>query len=414
MSKNFFPIKTETACQLKWAWSTIFLNKGTTRSCHRTAESDIDTENFFNFHNTSLKIADREAMLKGVWPKTSCTYCKNIEENGGISDRIRMSAIPGLSPQELNYTNQSTTINPTLLEVYFNNTCNLKCVYCSPHLSSSIEQENKKFGSYPLELQNLDTESNRQYKNLVPLFWQWFDTGFTKLKRLHVAGGEPFYQKELDQLLEKILITPNADCEFNIITNLMISPDKLDHYIEKFQELLVKRCLKKIDITCSIDSWGPEQEYVRTGIDLELWEKNFLKLLEQRWLTVNINQTITPLTIKSMPTLLHKLKHWRTKRPVGHFFSGAEPAPEFLKLDFFGPNIFEQDIVDILNTMPQETEQDRLALTYMQGILNQLSNSTQNFNKIEKLIIFLDEIDRRRDLNWKNVFPWLAEIKHVV
>ena len=34
-----------------------------------------------------------------------------------------------------------------LLEIFAENTCNFKCVYCNWTLSSRIEQENKQFGS---------------------------------------------------------------------------------------------------------------------------------------------------------------------------------------------------------------------------------------------------------------------------
>jgi hypothetical protein len=49
--KKYFPIKTATACQLKWAWSTINLPKGITQSCHRVDPHPFDI-NSFNFHNT--------------------------------------------------------------------------------------------------------------------------------------------------------------------------------------------------------------------------------------------------------------------------------------------------------------------------------------------------------------------------
>ena len=52
MSGKYFPIKTKTACQLKWAWSTLYLNNGETKSCHRTGQSELTPENFLNFHNT--------------------------------------------------------------------------------------------------------------------------------------------------------------------------------------------------------------------------------------------------------------------------------------------------------------------------------------------------------------------------
>lgn len=416
MDKKYFPIKTETACQLKWAWSTLYLNAGTTRSCHRTAESVLTPENFFEFHNTDIKIQDREVMLRGQWPEKNCTYCKDIELNGGISDRIRMSLIPNLSPIELETNLSATHINPTLLEVYFNNTCNLGCLYCHESLSSSIEAENKKFGIFNQGGVRLDsTIGPWQFKNLLPEFWKWFETGFSKLKRFHCAGGEPFYQKEFFKLLDFIELHPNPDCEFNIITNLMVSPELLHLTIARFKKLLATRKLKRVDITCSIDCWGPESEYVRYGLKLDQWEQNFQYLLKQKWLTLNINQTIIPLTIKTMPDLINKLKDWREERPVGHYFSGANPIADYLKLDVLGEEVFAPDITNILKCMPQDSEQDIQAYNYMSGILNQIKGTDLDIRRTRDMITYLDEKDRRRGTNWHNIFPWLSEIeKNVV
>lgn len=415
MTDKYFPIKTQTACQLKWAWSTLFLNSGSTASCHRTGFSKLTPENFYNFHNTPLKQQDRAQMLKGEWPENNCSYCKNIEAAGGISDRVRMSAIPGLSPAELEIDPTALVVDPTLVEVYFNNTCNLGCLYCNDKLSSVIEQENLKHGSFNKSGVTLVSEFQSQYKNLVPYFWQWFEKNFQKIKRLHVLGGEPFYQQEFKKLIDMIEQYPNADCELNIVTNLMIDQEKLQQFVEKFQKLLVARKLKRIDITCSIDCWGKEQEYVRWGMDLQRWEDNFNFLLKKKWLTININQTIMCLTIKTMPELLEQLAVWRKQRKVGHFFSAADPAPEYFKTNVLDGNIFATDIEHIMSLMPDNTEQNLLAKDYMQGILMPIRNSKSNQDEMRNLKIFLDEKDRRRNTNWMETFPWLVkELEHVV
>ena len=46
----------DPACVYKWGWSTIFLQSGTTASCHRTDPDFITAENFENFHNTPAKL----------------------------------------------------------------------------------------------------------------------------------------------------------------------------------------------------------------------------------------------------------------------------------------------------------------------------------------------------------------------
>jgi sulfatase maturation enzyme AslB (radical SAM superfamily) len=408
MSDKYFPIKTATACQLKWAWSTIFLNTGVTRSCHRTSESKLTAENFNNFHNTDSKLIDRMLMLQGLWPTTNCQYCKKIEDVGGFSDRMRMMSIPDLSPIEFENNPTAINVNPAIVEVYFNNTCNLGCLYCVDHLSSTIASENKKHGEFSLDGVNIKN-SDKNFKDLVPLFWKWFETGFQKVKRLHILGGEPFLQADFEKLLEMIERYPNPNCELNIVTNLMIPHEKLLAFVEKFKFLLRKRLVRRIDITCSIDSWGAEQEYVRWGIDLDRWKKNFEFLLTQKWLTLNINQTISPLTIKSMPELLKKLQAWRQQRTVGHFFSEVTPGPSYLFPSIFGNAPFKEDFDTILSLMPKESEQDINTYDYMMGIFNRIENSNVNRIEIKKLIIYLNEKDRRRKTNWREIFPWMME-----
>jgi hypothetical protein len=169
----------------------------------------------------------------------------------------------------------------------------------------------------------------------------------------------------------------------------------------------VARKLKRIDITCSIDCWGPEQEYVRWGMKLDQWEHNFNTLLDTRWLKLNINQTISPLTIKTVPALLAKLKEWRQIRHVGHFFSEVTPGPSYLKPDILG-DIFADDFQMILDMMPHDDEQDEISYEYMKGIANRISKSSPDATEISKLQIYLTEKDRRRGTDFAQVFPWLV------
>ena len=413
MSHKYFPIKTETACQLKWAWTTLYLNSGTSATCHRTANFPLTSENFNNFHNNELVLADRQNMLEGKWPETSCGYCKNIEATGGISDRMVQLGIPNLTPPELEVDLPVINVSPTILEVYFNNTCNLGCLYCNAGLSSTIANENKKFGdfdSHGVKLISVD----KHYKDLVPHFWKWFKTGFGTLKRLHILGGEPLYQPELDQLLDHIDANPNPNCELNIVTNLMVSSERLQSFINRAKILLANKKIKRVDVTCSIDCWGPEQEYVRWGINLNQWENNFKLLMSHKWLYLNINQTISALTIKTMPELLIKLSTWRKKRKIGHWFSGVTPGPSYLMGNIFGKQEFAESAEHILKLMPTGTDEEQTAYDYMKGIFSEVLTDNINIPEIVKLITYLDEKDRRRNTDWTQLFPWLTEYKKYV
>jgi hypothetical protein len=412
---KFFPIKTQTACQLKWAWSTIFLNIGDTGSCHRTSLSRVSSENFVDFHNTPTKLADRNRMLQGLWPETSCVYCKKIEQAGGSSDRMRQLSVPDLVPPELDADPTATRISPTILEVYFSNACNMGCLYCMPAggLSSVIAAENVKFGKFKNRGVDLETIES-QYSNLLPEFWKWFPEGFPKLRRFHALGGEPLIQKEFEKLLSMIEQYPNPTCELNIVSNLMISQEKIQYYVNKFRKLLIERKIGRIDISCSIDCWGPQQEYVRWGIDLDRWEKNFQFLMKHKWLYLNINQCITPLTVKTMPELLIKLAEWRKDRKIGHWFSGAEPGPDYMRTDIMPGDEFRDDAQKILSLLPTDTKENINAYDYMKGYFTQICESPENPDQIANLIIYLDEKDRRRGTDWTVLFPWLVKYRKYV
>jgi hypothetical protein len=207
---------------------------------------------------------------------------------------------------------------------------------------------------------------------------------------------------------------PNPDCELNIVTNLMVSPDRLSMFVEKLKKLLLTKKIKRVDITCSIDCWGPQQEYVRWGIDLEQWQKNFDTLIMHKWLYISINQTITALTIKTMPELLIKLKEWNAIRPVHHHFGGPTPGPSYFNAGILGGEQFRQDFDYILSLMPQNTDEDKIAYKYMAGIAGSITKSKVNPAEVTTLLKYLDEKDRRRNTNWELLFPWLAEYKKYV
>jgi organic radical activating enzyme len=417
MSPKIFPINTSTACQLKWSWSTIRLYNGYTSSCHRASMSKITSETFDTFHNTLEKIDARNLMLQGKWPSGGCEYCKNIEDAGGSSDRQFHLAVPDQTPNELFDNPSETIVTPTVLEVYFDNTCNMSCIYCWDGFSSKIHSENLKFGRFEkngIIIQNSETRTS-DFDKLTAKLWDWLHRHHKKLKRFHVLGGEPFYQAQFLNCLEFFENHPSPDLEFNVVTNLMLSSERLQLQIDKIKQLVDNKKIKRFDLTVSIDCFGKEQEYVRYGLDLDQWRKNFEYVVQQPWVYLNINQTITALTIKTMPDLINYINSFKSLRNIGHYFSMVVSSHKCLHPEIFGPNFFSQDFDKILNCMRQDTWQEKQAFKYMMGIRLQLEAGHQQPDKIKQLGTLLDEIDRRRNLNWKNVFPWLQqEIKNVV
>lgn len=407
--QKIFPIKSSTACQLKWTWSTVYLATEKTASCHRTNHHKFDTDTF-DFHNTPTKIQDREHMLNGQWPDQGCDYCKNIEKAGGQSDRITNLDFPGIHyPLELDSDPTATKVTPRILEVYLDNTCNLKCLYCGPYFSSLWDAENKKHGHFQkgnLIVSDAFQKSKNIESNKQKLL-HWITQHGHDLTVFNVLGGEPLYQKDLEDCLEVFEKHPAPKLKLQIFTNLNVPLAHLTKIVQRVKRLVDTGCLNEFEITASLDCWGSEQEYVRYPLSLKLWEENFNYVLEQPWINLVINSTITPLTVKTLPDLLTKINTWRRTRPIYHYQNSVNNLG-YMLIDIFG-DIFVEDFERAIALKPKTTPEELASKKYLQGIAAQSAHRGPNIQEIVKLHDFLNEMDRRRGTNWRVTFPWLIE-----
>jgi hypothetical protein len=114
-----------------------------------------------------------------------------------------------------------------------------------------------------------------------------------------------------------------------------------------------------------------------------------------------------------MADLIAYINTQRADREIGHhLISANEPSymnPDILDRDFFDP-YFAQ----VLEAMPADTWQQQQARTYMQGVRQQIAAAEKNPAEINKLRTYLDELDRRRNTNWRKTFPWLTGVLDVL
>ena len=417
MTNNYndkFPIKTATACQSKWTWSTIWLNEGKSSSCHRVKSWDIDPNNFNNFHNIPQKVEDRERMLQGLWPVSGrgCEYCKNIEDSGGWSDRQHNNELGGYNPPEIIDNPFATIVTPRIVEIFAQNTCNLACIYCNENLSSRWENELRIYGPMELKIGGIYTKLHT--KNLTKKFYNdfilWLDNNIQNLMRLHLLGGETFIQhqliKDVFAIIEK---KPNPKLQLNIFSNFNSPKKYFYNYLDQIKDYANAKNIGRFDLTCSIDCWGPQQEYVRTGLDLSLLEEylEFAAKQDEKWLWLNVNQTITSMTIKTMPELIEKINKYSIHRHIGHYFQFVDGF-DYQHPQIFNYEMWKDDFDLILQKMQTNNPRRQEAITRMIGHKKMLqANCKQDDKKILKLHKFLDELDRRRGTNWRPLFPYL-------
>lgn len=407
-----FPIKTATACQSKWTWSTIYLNQLSTASCHRVKPIKFDLDQFDDFHNIPKKLSDRRLMLQGQWPAGGCEYCKDIEDVGGFSDRHHNLGIRGLTPPELETDSTAVRVSPRIVEIFAQNVCNLSCIYCDGTLSSKIQQENDKHGEFnklgvSIPIINIQTSATDAY---FDKFIDWLDRNVQTLVRLHLLGGETFIQHRLmSSVLEILERRPNPNLEFCIFSNLNVPDASWDRYIPRIRDLQKAGNIRVFDLTASIDCWGPEQEYVRSGLNLDKFEQRLAWASQQGpWLRLNVNQTVTAMTIKTMPDLIAKITQYSQNKHIGHYFQFLTGLHFFQHPNVFAYSMWEKDFEKILSIMPTNTVDQQEAIPRMIGLQKLLQQTHEhNYASIEKLHVYLDELDRRRGTNWRDLFGYL-------
>lgn len=335
-------------CYAKWAQMSMHLTNGTTHSCYHPPLHKINVEeikeNPSALHNTKQKKQERKEMLAGKRPE-GCNYCWKIEDQGGRSDRIYRSGEQWAQNSKIDIIEALDTgdITPRYVEVNFNQACNLKCSYCSPHLSTAWEEEINKFGSYSIinEKGENAEHNNTEYlakDGLMPLkvpqaanpyvtaFWKWWPELYKKLEVFRITGGEPLMDVNTFKVLDYIYENPNAWLEVSVTSNF--SPPKtelMDKFIAKLKKLeeiqiwkdeerfnpgsgnnwYVNMALKNVAVFVSVDSVEEQAEYIRTGLDYSAMQGNVDKFLaETNNTTMTFINTFNALSVPKFKNFL--------------------------------------------------------------------------------------------------------------
>ena len=418
-----FPIQKGVACQLKWTQSTIYLTDGVSASCHKAGFGRYLTDGGINFHNTPNKLEDRRKMLRGEWPGNGCEHCKHIEEAGGASDRtIHLNMEGTTAPPELDNEPEAVEVTPRILEIYWGNTCNQKCLYCAAHYSSQIHQEEKRFGLFDQGGVKLDYNEFKVNPNIerdTELLFDWFNTNLTKLHKIIVLGGEPFLQKETFRFIELLEQGSYPDLTLVFFSNHNVEHERFRGWIDRLEKLQMSNRLDKIQIFFSCDALGDEGEYVRTGLDLKLAIKNFEYLLHNTSIEQGINSALTVTAVPGMPALAKYINDCSKIKPIYWSMTKASNRDDnnrpYLYPGIFGPVINDwglSEAIDLFdvnsNGSPDSVKVNHK--NFMQGNMTEFSGQTADPKRLKQFKIYLDELDRRRGTDWTKVYPQMFEI----
>ena len=420
---KLFPITKGLPCQLKWTHSTVYLTDGVSASCHRVQGDALEIRNGeLNFHNIPAKLEARKKMLRGEWPGRGCEHCKHIEEAGGKSDRLNHLKMEGTTaPPELDTDLEAVDVTPRQLEVYWGNTCQQSCIYCDAHYSSTIQQEEKRFGDFNTGGVEISDrwKKNPKIEEHTELLFKWFENHLHKLHKIFVMGGEPFLQKETFRFIEFLEKGSYPDLTLVFFSNHNIAHERFKKWMDRLDALQKSGRLDKIQIFFSCDALGPEGEYVRTGLDLNVALKNFEYILHHTEFEQGINSALTITAVPGMPAMVKYINECSQIKPI--YWSMMKAAQhEFGMRPYMYPGIFGNKIndwglreaVEMFDTTSHGYPNSVKVgyKNYMQGIIREFDQREPSPKRQRQWKIYLDELDRRRGTDWTKIYPQMFDI----
>jgi hypothetical protein len=365
-------------------------------------------------------------MLDGKKP-SGCQYCWNIESLPGdhISDRHERNA--NIYTEErlgAIKANPLAPVNPEYIEISFGNECNFKCGYCHPKHSSAYYKEIKDFGPYTMVKNHRnDIDYLKIYEEetnpYVEAWWRWWPEVSKTLNILRITGGEPLLQSSTWKLLDDLSVNPKPNLEININSNLGVKPVLMERLVTKVNALLAEGKIKHFKLFTSIDTWGAPAEYLRTGLDLTVWEKNLDTYLTKTKQPITFMCTFNILTVTNFSSLLVKILEWRKK--YNSWFSRKQ------RIRFDTPYLKEPLQYD-MNLLPKDKfiPYMEIALEYMHRnkfselerekfsrVVEYMRNTNYEDTKIiegrRDFYNWFTEYDRRRNTDFVKTFPELEQ-----
>jgi hypothetical protein len=313
--------KSASFCAAKWYNATIWLGSGQTTSCHHPPAHAIDREaiatNPSAIHNTDQKKKDRAQMQQGERPP-GCEYCWKIEDMGvdAVSDRVYKSKIYPIQALDQAYqTPADADVNLRTLEIAFDRTCQFACSYCNPAFSSTWVKDIRNNGAYT----NLVSDGRNHFTHehdsaqlyrfgqvnpYVEAFFKWWETDLHKtLQELRITGGEPTMSGELWKLIDWFKANKGKS-QTRLAINSNLGMDRLRLF--EFRDAL--RDIPHVEIYTSNEAFGKQAEYIRDGLDYDLWMHNVQELLEHDHIrAIHVMCTINALCLDSLDVFLDQL-----------------------------------------------------------------------------------------------------------
>ena len=362
----------------------------------------------------------RLQMLNNEIPE-SCRKCFHEESKGIVSKRqwetevwnkrLDIDSIVAKTDEQGNIP-----VDIPYFDLRLGNVCNLKCVMCSPHDSSSwIKEWKLLYPKYTNEDLKLDQSWNENFD------YNWYKKGTfldsmkeqaKSIKELYFAGGEPLMIPEHYNILQFMVDEGYAkDCCVRYNSNGTVLEDRLFVLWSNFKE---------VTFNFSIDAYSEKNDYIRYPSEWSTIEKN-LKILDESETNIRIN-IASAVQLLNVP-YLDELADWKASQ---HFhkvnsipFGGGLISthlvyfPSYLNVRVLPKELKEftkQRIENFIDRQKFNTEWIRspMGKRRWEGLIDYMMAEDWT-NKLPQLKDYLETLDKSRGTDFRKTFSKLGE-----
>jgi hypothetical protein len=305
-------------------------------------------------------------------------------------------------------------------------------------------EEVQQYGGYPtrFNFNNLDWVKennlmpipNNQENPYVDAFWKWWPTIYNTVQHFRITGGEPLLNKNTFKILDYVIENPNSNLELSINSNMCPPVELLDKFIEKIKIIINEKKVKKFKIFTSAEAHGRQAEYIRFGMDYDLWVSNIERVLKEIPLaTFGIMSTYNALSVISYKDFLNDILRLKKQ----YYDRENNPCPIYLDIPylrhpyhqtiFILTKEFRSYLEDQITFMYQNLENKNWKGTACNGFFEKEANNLKRIYEIlfsihnkplledliqnrKDFVIFVDEHDRRRGTNFLETFPEMNDV----
>lgn len=232
-------------------------------------------------------------------------------------------------------------------------------------------------------------------------------------------GGEPFLQKETFRFIEFLEKGNYPDLTLVFFSNHNIEHERFKGWIDRLERLQKSGRLDKIQIFFSCDAFGPEGEYVRTGLDLKVAIKNFEHILHKTNIEQAINSALTVTAVPGMPAMVKYINECNKIKPIYWSMMKAnqhEIGPrEYMYPGIFGHKINDWGLEEAVQMFDTNSHgyPDSVKVShkkFMLGNIKEFKAREPSLIRQKQFKIYLNELDRRRGTDWTKIYPQVWDI----